>query len=80
MHRHSALETIYKVGKYSSSEKQSLTFKELKSLVYEYRDEKENEIKKLNKTQLNLKIEIEDNQKNFEKLIDQAADEISNFV
>ena len=32
MHRHSALETIYKVGKYSSSEKQSLTFKELKSL------------------------------------------------
>ena len=32
MHRHSALETIYKVGKYSSSEKQSLTFKELTSL------------------------------------------------
>ena len=33
MHRHSGLETIYKVGKYSSSEKQSLTFKELKSKV-----------------------------------------------
>ena len=43
MHRHSALETIYKVGKYSSSEKQSLTFKELKSLVYDYKN-------KLNKT------------------------------
>ena len=32
MHRHSALETLYKVGKYSTNEKQSLTFKELKSL------------------------------------------------
>ena len=32
MFRHSALDTIYKVGKYSSSKKQSLTFKELKSL------------------------------------------------
>ena len=32
MHRHSALETLYKVGKYSISEKQSLKFKELKSL------------------------------------------------
>ena len=32
MHRHSALETLYKVGKYSISEKQSLTFKEIKSL------------------------------------------------
>ena len=32
MHRHSALETIYKVGKYSSSEKQSLTIKVLNSL------------------------------------------------
>ena len=40
MHRHSALETIYKVGKYSSSEKQSLTFKELKSLIYEYKETK----------------------------------------
>ena len=32
MHRHSALETLYKVGKYSTSERQSLTFKELKNL------------------------------------------------
>ena len=32
MHRHSALETLYKVGKYSTSEKQSLIFKELKNL------------------------------------------------
>ncbi len=32
MHRHSALETLYKVGKFSTNEKQFLTFKELKSL------------------------------------------------
>ena len=32
MFRHSALDIIYKVGKYSSSKKKSLTFKELKSL------------------------------------------------
>ena len=32
MHRHSALEALYKIGKCSTNEKQSLTFKELKSL------------------------------------------------
>ena len=55
-------------------------FKELKNLVYDYRDQKEAEINELNENHLNLKSEIENNQKNYEKLIDQAADEISNFV
>ena len=55
-------------------------FKELKNLVYEYRDKKENEIEKLNKSHLNLKLEIDNSQKNYEKLIDQTADEISNFI
>ncbi len=55
-------------------------FRELKSLIYEYRDKKEDEIKKLNKNHSDLKNEIEVNQKYFEKLIDKAADEISNFV
>ena len=55
-------------------------FKELKNLIYDYRDKKENEIKELNERHLNLKSDIENNQKNYEKLIDQAADEISNFV
>ena len=32
MLRHSALETLYKVGKYSTSAKQSLTFKEIKNI------------------------------------------------
>ena len=55
-------------------------FKELKSLIYEYRDKKEQEIKELNENHYQLKNEIEINQKNYEKLIDEAADEISNFV
>ena len=55
-------------------------FKELKSLIYEYRDKKEDEIKKLNLNHEDFKIEIENNQKKYEQLIDQAADQISNFV
>ena len=55
-------------------------FKELKSLIYDYREKKEQEIKELNEDHLSFKDEIESNHKKFEKLIDEAADEISNFV
>ena len=55
-------------------------FKELKRLIYEYKDEKEEEIKKLNDNHNNLKFEIENSQKDYEKLLDHAAEEISNFV
>ena len=55
-------------------------FRELKSLVYDYRDKKEDEIKDLNERHNNLKLEIENNQKSYEKLIDQTANEISNFI
>ena len=55
-------------------------FKELKTLIYEYKDKKEQEIKELNENHYKLKDEIEINQKNYEKLIEEAADEISSFV
>ena len=55
-------------------------FKELKSLIYEYKDKKELEINQLSQNHLKLKNDIELNQKNYEKLIDEAADEISSFV
>ncbi len=58
----------------------SKKFKELKSLIYDYRDTKESEIEKLNLDHENLKLEIDDNQKKYENLIDEAADQISNFV
>ncbi len=55
-------------------------FKQLKSLIYEYRDKKEDEIKRLNLNHDDFKVEIENNQKKYEQLIDEAADQISNFV
>ena len=55
-------------------------FKELKALIYDYRDKKEEEIKELNADHLNFKNEIEANHKKYEQLIDEAADEISNFI
>ena len=55
-------------------------FRELKSLIYDYRDKKEEEIKELNNNHLNFKNEIEASHKRYEQLIDEAADEISNFV
>ncbi len=55
-------------------------FRELKALIYDYRDEKEQEIKELNQNHYKLKNEIEMNQKNYEKLLEDAAEEISNFV
>ena len=54
-------------------------FKELKSIIYDYRDKKEEEIKELQVNHLNFKNEIEVNQKKYEKLIDEATDEISNL-
>jgi len=55
-------------------------FKELKSLIYEYRDKKEDEIKQLSLKHVNLKNEIQLNQESYEKLIDDATNEISNFI
>ena len=55
-------------------------FRELKNLVYDYRDKKEEEIKELNKKHDNVKSEIEDNQNKYEKLIDQTTDEITSFI
>ena len=55
-------------------------FRELKSLIYDYKDKKDEEIKELNINHLDFKNEIEANHKKYEQLIDEAADEISNFV
>tara|TARA_Y100000741_G_C17963888_1_gene441015 strand:+ start:10 stop:453 length:444 start_codon:yes stop_codon:yes gene_type:complete len=55
-------------------------FRELKNLVYDYKEKKEDEITNLNEKHNNLKLQIENNQKNYEKLIDQTTNEISNFI
>ena len=64
------------------SELRDLTnkFKELKSLIYDYKNKKDQEIRDLNENHYKLKNETDINQKSYEKLIDEAADEISNFI
>ena len=55
-------------------------FRELKSLVYDYRDRKEEEMKELQQDHENFKKEIGKNKEDYEKIIEAAADEIENFV
>ena len=55
-------------------------FRELKSLVYDYRDEKEDEMQQLQQDHESFKKEIEKNKEDYEKIIEAAADEIENFV
>ena len=55
-------------------------FRELKSLVYGYRDKKEEEMKELQQDHESFKKEIEKNKEDYEKIIEAAADEIENFV
>ena len=55
-------------------------FKQLKSLVYEYKEQKDNEINNLNEEQSKLKNQLEDNKLDYEKAIEKAADQIENFL
>ena len=55
-------------------------FKELKSLVYHYRDNKEKEIEVLKQNQESFKEEIEKNKEVYEKIIDDATDKIETFI
>ena len=58
----------------------SKKFKELKSLVYEYKDKKEEEIKNLTLEQNNFRQEIQKNKEDYEKIIENAAEQIEDFV
>ena len=55
-------------------------FRELKSLVYDFRDKKEDEMKELQQDHESFKKEIEKNKDDYEKIIEAAANEIENFV
>ena len=55
-------------------------FRELRSLVYDYKDKKEEEMKKLSQDHEDFKKEIEKNKEDYEKIIETAADEIESFV
>ena len=55
-------------------------FKELRSLVFQYKDNKEKEVKILKENQENFKEEIEKNKEVYEKIIDDAAEKIETFI
>ena len=55
-------------------------FKELKSLVYEYKDKKDKEMSQLSQDHENFKKEIEKNKDDYEKIIEEATVEIESFV
>ena len=55
-------------------------FKELRSLVYDYKDKKEEDIKQLSQDHEDFKKDIEKNKEDYEKIIEEATNEIENFV
>ena len=74
-------ETRKKINK-KKEELENLTkkFKELKSLVYDYKDKTDSQISQLVNDQLELKEEIDKSKTEYEKIIDNAATHIENFV
>ena len=81
----SVLDEYYETKKKIDIQKKEISnitekFKELKSLVYNYRDLKEKEISELSTNQENLKNQIETNRNNYEILVDKTALEIENFI
>ena len=61
-------------------EKLKSKFLELKNLVYEYKDSKEGEINNLIDNHKELKNEIESTKNSYEKIIDDTAKQIDEFV
>ena len=55
-------------------------FKELKSLVYDYKNSKEKEINNLSESHSKLKNELETYKINYENLVDKATSEIEIFI
>ena len=55
-------------------------FRELKSLVYSYKENKDNEINNLQKEQENFKNELENLNNGYEKIIDDASNQIEEFM
>tara|TARA_B100000073_G_scaffold276100_1_gene236179 strand:+ start:255 stop:689 length:435 start_codon:yes stop_codon:yes gene_type:complete len=61
-------------------EKLTLKFKELKSLVYSYKEDKDIEITNLQKELTKFKIELEKINNGYEKIIDEASTQIEEFM
>jgi len=55
-------------------------FKELKSLVINYKEEKDKEINKLKKDLEKFKLLVEENQKQYEEILEKTTNSIENFI
>ena len=61
-------------------EKLKSKFRELKSLVYSYKDNKDQEINVLQKEQEKFKNELENLNNGYEKIIEDASSQIEQFI
>ena len=68
------------IEKKDEIEKLKTKFKELKSLVYNYKEDKDNEISILQKEQEKFKRELENLNNGYEKIIDEASNQIEEFM
>ena len=80
----SVLDEYYEISKKIDLQKKDINnlvnkFKELKSLVYDYKDLKDKEILEINQNHENLKTQIESNRSEYESLVDKTTIEIENF-
>ena len=55
-------------------------FLELKSLVYKYKKEKENQIKEINNNQIQIKNKMESNLNEYNKILDTTTDHIEKII
>ena len=81
----SVLDEYYEISKKIDLQKKDINnlvnkFKELKSLVYDYKDLKDKEILEINQNHENLKTQIESNRSEYESLVEKTTIEIENFI
>ena len=79
------IDEYFETKKNLSSQKKEINeikskFKELKSLIYDYKNHKENQIQDLNKIQLELKNQIEKNKNQYDEILDNTTNHIENFI
>ena len=69
-----------KLKKKDEIDKLKTKFKELKSLVYSYKEDKDKEISILQKEQDKFKNQLESLNDGYEKIIDDASSKIEDFM
>ena len=79
------IDEYFETKKNLSSQKNEINevkskFKELKSLIYDYKNQKENQIQDLNQIQLELKNQIEKNKNQYDEILDNTTNHIENFI